>query len=113
MDLNKRVIAERFARLPHDKQVSFLEALRAQGIDFSLLPIVPAESKGLLSHAQERQWFLWRFDPLGSAYHISGALRLVGALDHGAMQAAFDELVKRHASLRTVLTSVTSPLTGA
>ncbi|MDQ8035568.1 MAG: amino acid adenylation domain-containing protein, partial [Bordetella sp.] len=54
-----------------------------------------------LSHAQQRQWFLWRMDPDSSAYHVSGALRLAGALDEAALRAAFDVLVARHASLRT------------
>ncbi|MDN6888107.1 AMP-binding protein, partial [Variovorax sp. CAN2819] len=55
-----------------------------------------------LSHAQERQWFLWQLDPGSAAYHMSGALRLTGALRVDVLQAALDDLVLRHESLRTV-----------
>ncbi|MDC8760653.1 condensation domain-containing protein, partial [Janthinobacterium fluminis] len=55
-----------------------------------------------LSHAQQRQWFLWQLDPTGTAYHIGGALRYTGALDIDALRAGFDGLVARHESLRTV-----------
>ncbi|RST55767.1 non-ribosomal peptide synthetase [Variovorax sp. MHTC-1] len=55
-----------------------------------------------LSHGQARQWFLWHLDPSSSAYHVSFALRLRGALDAGALRAAFVGLIARHESLRTV-----------
>jgi amino acid adenylation domain-containing protein/non-ribosomal peptide synthase protein (TIGR01720 family) len=107
MKQNKREIAERFARLPADKQQGFLKVLKAQGLDFSLFPIVPrspaAEQEGCIaSYAQDRQWFLWKFDPASTAYHIPGSLRLEGALDIEALREAFRALVARHAALRTV-----------
>ncbi|MET3479070.1 amino acid adenylation domain-containing protein [Variovorax atrisoli] len=55
-----------------------------------------------LSHAQERQWFLWKLAPQSTAYHMSGALRLSGVLDAAAMHAAFEDIAARHESLRTV-----------
>ncbi|SET77616.1 non-ribosomal peptide synthetase [Variovorax sp. OV084] len=55
-----------------------------------------------LSHAQERQWFLWKLAPQSTAYHMSGALRLSGTLDAAAMHAAFEDIAARHESLRTV-----------
>ncbi|NVM79668.1 amino acid adenylation domain-containing protein [Duganella sp. SG902] len=61
----------------------------------------PADSMPV-SHAQDRLWFLWRLDPAGSAYHIAGTLMLRGVLEMPALRAAFDALVRRHASLRTV-----------
>ena len=56
-----------------------------------------------LSHAQQRQWFLWHLDPQGTAYHVAAALDLEGALDAGALRQAFDEVVNRHEALRTVI----------
>lgn len=66
-------------------------------------PITPvAHSDGLpLSYAQERLWFLWRVSPRSDAYNIPLTIRLTGALDSDALGAAFDEIVSRHASLRT------------
>ncbi len=104
-DTKKRDIAERFARLPAEKQAAFLALLREQGIDFGQLPIVPWPADGapgVLSYAQARQWFLWRLEPAGTAYHIAGALQLTGRLDVPALQAGFTALVARHESLRTV-----------
>jgi len=72
------------------------------------IPVLSAERRLLpmpLSHAQERQWFLWRVDPHSAAYHMSGALRLTGVLNADALQAALDDLVARHDSLRTVFSA--------
>ena len=67
-------------------------------------PLPRADRSGPLplSFAQLRQWFLWQLEPAGTAYHISGALRLLGTLDVLALQQSFDALVARHESLRTV-----------
>ncbi|HLD65005.1 MAG TPA: condensation domain-containing protein, partial [Pseudomonas sp.] len=55
-----------------------------------------------LSFAQQRLWFLDQLDPTASAaYHMPAALRLRGALDHGALKAVLARLVARHESLRT------------
>ena len=54
-----------------------------------------------LSPAQMRQWFLWQLDPAGTSYVIQGALEVSGALDAQALHRAVDQLVLRHASLRT------------
>ncbi|WP_201524286.1 non-ribosomal peptide synthetase [Halomonas sp. 59] len=55
-----------------------------------------------LSHDQQRLWFLWQLDPESTAYHIGGVLRLSGHLNIDAMRDAFDGLVARHESLRTL-----------
>ena len=103
MNMNVQEIASRFVNLPQPKQSVFLRALKDQGIDFGKLPIVAAsQARGELSYAQIRQWFLWRFEPDSTAYHLGGGLRLRGVLDIAALQASFDALVARHASLRTV-----------
>ncbi|MEY4579587.1 MAG: hypothetical protein RL701_4290 [Pseudomonadota bacterium] len=54
-----------------------------------------------LSYAQERLWFLAQLAPDSSAYNVSGALRLRGALDVERLRASFAELVSRHETLRT------------
>uniref|UniRef100_UPI002456CA53 non-ribosomal peptide synthase/polyketide synthase n=1 Tax=Nocardia wallacei TaxID=480035 RepID=UPI002456CA53 len=55
-----------------------------------------------LSLAQQRMWFLNRFDQQSAAYHVPVAVRLSGALDVDALQAAVRDLVERHEILRTV-----------
>ncbi|NVM91279.1 amino acid adenylation domain-containing protein [Variovorax sp. SG517] len=90
----------------HESAAAIRERL-AQGARARPAPIavLPAERRVYalpLSHAQERQWFLWQLDPGSAAYHMSGALRLTGALQADALQAALNDLVARHESLRTV-----------
>ncbi|PPS32334.1 hypothetical protein BVY10_07940 [Pseudomonas amygdali pv. morsprunorum] len=56
-----------------------------------------------MSFVQERMWFLSRIDPMQSlAYHLSGGLRITGALDKDALKAAFEGVIERHEVLRTV-----------
>ncbi|MFB7876377.1 non-ribosomal peptide synthase/polyketide synthase [Nocardia sp. NPDC056064] len=59
-----------------------------------------------LSPAQQRMWFLNRFDRASVAYNIPFALRLTGDLDIEALRAALADLVARHESLRTVYPEV-------
>ncbi|WP_454197364.1 amino acid adenylation domain-containing protein [Nocardia sp. Marseille-Q1738] len=54
-----------------------------------------------LSYAQQRMWFLNRFDPASASNNIPLAVRLSGALDVAALRAAIGDLVARHEVLRT------------
>ncbi|MCS4251613.1 non-ribosomal peptide synthase/polyketide synthase [Pseudomonas sp. BIGb0164] len=98
-------LARRFIGLPLEKRQLFLQALQKEGVDFSRFPIpagVEAQDRQALSYAQQRMWFLWQLDPASGAYNLPGAVRLKGALNLGAMAQAFDSLVARHETLRTV-----------
>ncbi|GAB0102601.1 hypothetical protein JMUB6875_15700 [Nocardia sp. JMUB6875] len=55
-----------------------------------------------LSSAQQRMWFLNRFDTESAAYNIPAAVRLSGALDVDALRAAVSDVVARHEILRTI-----------
>jgi malonyl CoA-acyl carrier protein transacylase len=52
---------------------------------------------------QQRLWFLNRLRGGEATYTMPVAHRLIGPLDTGALQAAVDDLVARHESLRTAL----------
>ncbi|TDC22344.1 hypothetical protein E1265_15985 [Streptomyces sp. 8K308] len=54
-----------------------------------------------LSYAQQRLWFLHRFEN-DLSYHQVFAVRLTGRLDRAALEAALGDLVERHEVLRTV-----------
>ncbi|MFE3984427.1 amino acid adenylation domain-containing protein [Nocardia tengchongensis] len=59
-----------------------------------------------LSFAQQRMWFLNRFDPSSAVDNMPLAVRLTGSLDVDAMRAAAADLVARHEVLRTVYPEV-------
>ena len=103
LDAQLRTVAERLAALPEEKQLTFLQQLREKGVSLERLPITrqPCE-RAPLSPAQSRMWFLWQMEPHSAAYNIPAALRLRGALDHKALRQAFEALVARHESLRTL-----------
>ena len=54
-----------------------------------------------LSFAQERLWFLARYETEASLYNVPVALRLRGELNIEAAQASLQEMVNRHEVLRT------------
>ncbi|TWH51405.1 amino acid adenylation domain-containing protein [Dulcicalothrix desertica] len=58
------------------------------------------------SFQQSRLWFLHELEPTSSAYNICSVFRLDGKLHVKALQQAFEQLQKRHESLRTTFTAV-------
>jgi amino acid adenylation domain-containing protein len=59
-----------------------------------------------LSFAQQRLWFLDQMEPGSPFYNIPAAVRLKGALDVSALEQTFDEIMRRHETLRTTFASV-------
>ncbi|HUN44157.1 MAG TPA: amino acid adenylation domain-containing protein [Acetobacteraceae bacterium] len=59
-----------------------------------------------LSYAQERLWFLDQLEPGNAFYNIPFAFRCKGLLDAAALERAINEIVRRHAALRTTFDQV-------
>ncbi|WP_188306297.1 non-ribosomal peptide synthetase, partial [Streptomyces sp. CBMA123] len=68
----------------------------------AVIPVVrDRDAEPPLSYAQQRLWFLDRFEPGGTDYTTLSVLRLRGTLDRDALGLALDALVERHEALRT------------
>jgi amino acid adenylation domain-containing protein len=63
-------------------------------------PRAPTEAVPL-SFQQQRLWFLDQLEPGSTAYALTAAFRLQGALDVGMLQETLGQVVARHAALRT------------
>ncbi len=55
-----------------------------------------------MSFAQQRLWFLDQLSPGNPFYNVQVSIRHRGSLDLEVLERAFDAVVERHASLRTV-----------
>lgn len=53
------------------------------------------------SFAQQRLWFIDQLVPGNAFYNVPTALRLTGRLNLTALEQTFNEIVRRHESLRT------------
>lgn len=54
-----------------------------------------------LSYQQRRLWFVHQLEPHSPMYNMALNLRLIGALDAGALEKSLSEIVRRHEILRT------------
>ena len=54
-----------------------------------------------LSYAQQRLWFIDQLESATSAYNVPAAVRVPGPIDEKVLERAFQEVVRRHETLRT------------
>ena len=57
-----------------------------------------------MSFTQQRLWFLEQLEPGGTSYNINDVYSLHGELDSRALEAALNEIARRHSVLRTAIT---------
>ncbi|MEM7348043.1 MAG: SDR family NAD(P)-dependent oxidoreductase, partial [Chloroflexota bacterium] len=74
-----------------DSSVEITKANDAEGYD--------------LSHGQQALWFEYQLAPDNPAYNLSFALHIHSSVDPFALQAAFQQLINRHAVFRTRFTA--------
>jgi amino acid adenylation domain-containing protein len=65
------------------------------------IPVIKNRRDVTLSFAQQRLWFLDQLAPGSTAYNMARALRLRGPLNIAALEQSFNEIVRRHETLRT------------
>ncbi|MBW4459828.1 MAG: amino acid adenylation domain-containing protein [Nodosilinea sp. WJT8-NPBG4] len=72
----------------------------------STLPPSHPSTSSPLSFAQQRLWFLYQLAPHNPFYNVPAAIHLKGTLNRSALERSLQEIVRRHAALRTRFTTV-------
>ena len=101
--------ADRVAALTEKKRALLARRLRGRAkADASpeTIPRRAGEAAARLSFAQERLWFLERWQPGSAVYNLLDAVRLTGSLDAANLAGAFAAVLRRHESLRSVVVEV-------
>lgn len=70
------------------------------------LPPIRRTDALVLSYGQERMWFHHQLDPGTTLYNLPGASRHSGPIDPEAMRLAWEDLARRHETLRSNFVSV-------
>jgi amino acid adenylation domain-containing protein/thioester reductase-like protein len=78
-----------------------LERLDGPVVNITAIPVRTMEGDHPLTHNQQAMWLLDQLMPDGISFNVSGAVRLLGALDRDAMRRSLAALMERHAVLRT------------
>lgn len=86
---------------------SYLEEVSTKQVDHNMSYESLKKVKAFpLSFAQQRLWLMDQLEPGNPSYNISGGLLFSGELKIEALERAFTEIARRHASLRTVFAKV-------
>jgi amino acid adenylation domain-containing protein len=84
-----------------EKVISFLKKAAGQLLAAEI-PLVPSAENYPVSNAQKRIWALCQFDGGATAYNIVTGFYLKGTVIRENLEEAFQLVIKRHESLRTV-----------
>ncbi len=90
--LFKQPTIEALAKLIESTDLSY--------VDEPIEPLV-VRNNVPLSFAQERLWFLDRYEENSNFYHMPSVLKIQGDLNIAAMEKSFATIVERHEALRT------------
>lgn len=90
---------------PTLKQLAHYIDQAVRGGQSGSVPVIskaPEQESYALSHTQKRMWFLNQVDPTNGAYNTPVHVLFRGQLDPVCLEQAIQELVQRHATLRTI-----------
>ncbi|HEV7508323.1 MAG TPA: amino acid adenylation domain-containing protein [Thermoanaerobaculia bacterium] len=96
-------LSQRIAQLSPERLALLLQRSQGEGAALGAQTIAPraGATQAPLSFLQRRLWFLDRLESGSPLYSMHAAFRVSGSLDRGALAASFDEMARRHETLRT------------
>jgi amino acid adenylation domain-containing protein len=89
-----------FSNMILEEQIKIIETAK-KGAHNSI-PKIKEQSSYVLSSSQRRLWLLSQFDGGNTAYNMPSVFDIKGNLSISCLQKAFQSLIERHESLRTV-----------
>lgn len=94
-------LAEIFARPTLEQQADYIKEQHTR--DHPYLAIQPIEAREYypVSSSQRRFFLIQRLSPDSTAYNTTSIIRIQGQPDAERLEAAFQQLIRRHQSLRT------------
>ncbi|MEL7038648.1 MAG: amino acid adenylation domain-containing protein [Cyanobacteria bacterium J06592_8] len=103
-------LTKRIASLSPEQRQLFEQKLKSKKHQSSSLKIRKREKDDdlPLSYAQQRLWFIHQLEPETSAYNIPIAWQISGNLNIAILEQSFNEIIRRHESLRTTFPSLSS-----
>ncbi|TCN55434.1 amino acid adenylation domain-containing protein [Flavobacterium circumlabens] len=89
-------------RVHKQKIIDFIKLSQNAGDTHSDIPNVEQEETYIVSSSQKSLWLLCQLEEQNNVYNIPSIFELKGNLDTVALEKAFEALLERHESLRTV-----------
>ncbi|MBW4477607.1 MAG: amino acid adenylation domain-containing protein [Tolypothrix brevis GSE-NOS-MK-07-07A] len=103
MEGKNNEIIKRRSQLSPTKQAILEKRLRGES-EYNQAIFIPRrtqQSPCPLSFPQQRLWFIQQLEPQNSAYNEFACLQLRGTVNFAILEKSFNEILKRHESLRT------------
>lgn len=100
-DLGKELSVREFFENPTISQLAALLSKKNR-VNFKAISPAPVQENYPLSHAQKRLWILDQLETGMTAYNMPFAFIFHGEVNRQALKMAFDHLISRHESLRTI-----------
>ncbi|WDF57314.1 non-ribosomal peptide synthetase/type I polyketide synthase [Mucilaginibacter sp. KACC 22063] len=84
------------------KTISLL-LTHSAGIEPVIIPVIQS-NEGILSFAQQRLWFIERYEEGTNAYHLPSVFELTADADIDGLMYAIEQVIARHEVLRSTIT---------